>query len=151
MTTFSGARAAIRARLEAEGSGITIPLKFQNEQVVLPDVAAAFAYVEIENFGAGRGPAEYGGGPGRNNYRNEGVITAYTFAPNDEGAEVAEVAAETIAARLRSFRSSDISCFSAVVKPVGSGTSISPPGLNSEVGNYWCAVAEIAFHFDQIG
>lgn len=151
MTTFAGARAAIRARLVADGSGISIQLKFQNEQVVLPDVAQAFAYVEIENFGATRGPAGYGGGIGRNLWRNEGVITAYTFAPNDEGAEIAEAAAETIAARLRSFRDTDISCFSAVVKPMGAGSSIAPPGLNSEVGNYWCAIAEVAFHFDQIG
>lgn len=151
MTTFSGARAAIRARLEGSGSGISIPLKFQNEAVELPNKPATFAFIEIENFGATRSPAAYGGGRGSNLYRNEGIVTAYVFAPNDEGAEIAEAAAETIAARLRSFRDADISCFSSVVKPIGSGTSIAPPGLNSEVGNYWCAIAECAFQFDQIG
>ena len=119
--------------------------------MTLPDTPSAFAYLEMENFGAGRGPASFGGGSGSNLYRNEGLITAYVFAPTDEGPEVAMDAAETIAARMRSFRDSNISCFSAVVRPIGSGTSIAPPGLNSEVGNYWVAVAEIAFHFDQLG
>jgi hypothetical protein len=61
------------------------------------------------------------------------------------------VMAETIAARLRSFRDATISCFGADVIPVGPGSNISPPGLQSEVSNYLCAVAEIDLHFDQIG
>ncbi len=60
-------------------------------------------------------------------------------------------AAETIAARLRSFRDTNVSFFSADVRPIGEGSSIAPTGLNSEVGNYWCALAECTFFFDQIG
>lgn len=152
MTTAAGALAAIRTRLEASGSGITIPMRWQGEDAgPLDDAPTAFAYIEMENFGAGRGPTAFGGGSGSNLYRNDGVINAYVFSPNGEGMSVALAHAETIAARLRSFRDSDVSCFSASVRPIGSGSSIEPPGLNSEVNNYTCAVVETAFHFDQIG
>jgi hypothetical protein len=150
MTTASGALTAIRSRLES--GSITITMRWQGEDAgPIADRPTAFAFIEFENFGPGRFPAAYGNGQAGNLYRNEGLINAYVFAPNGEGIGSAMDHAETIAARLRSFRDSDVSCFSAAVRPIGSGTSIEPPGLSSEVNNYTCAVAEIAFHFDQIG
>lgn len=152
MTTASEAFAAIRTRLEAEGGGITFPLRFQGEiQPPLPDEATVFAFIIFNNQGSDRGPTSFGGGAGANLYRNEGMVEAYTFAPNGQGIAVALAAAETVAARLRSFRSDGVSCFAADVIPVGPGSSIKPPGLDSGVDDYQCAVAEIAMHFDQIG
>ncbi len=149
-TTTTQAQAAIRAQIEA--GSISFPLYWQGEDApILPDVPATFAFIIFNNEGSGRAPAAYGGGRGANLYRNRGTVEAYVFAPNGEGLAVATDAAEVIAAQLRSFRSGDISCFSADVIPVGPGSSISPPGLSSEVSNYQCAVAEIALSFDQIG
>jgi len=151
VSTATQALAAVRSRLEAAGSGITIPLHWQNEQVVLPDELAPFAYIVFENRGAGRGPVSFGGGSGNNLYRNQALIEAFVFAPSGSGSQLAMDYAETIAARLRSFRDADISCFSASVHLVGPGASVAPPGMDSEVGNYWCAVAEVIMHFDQLG
>lgn len=150
MTTITQAFTAIRSKLE-ETPAITT-FRFQGEDGgPLPDNAEAFAYVELENFGAGRGPAAFGGGRGSNLYRNEGLINAYVFAPNGWGLSDTVALAEQVAARLRSYRDAYVSCFSASVHPIGDGTSIAPKGLRSEVNNYTCAVVEIAFHFDQIG
>jgi len=152
MTTASGAFAAIRSRLEASGSGITIPLRWQGENTgPLPDVPAPFAFVIFDNFGSRPGPAEFGGGRGQNRYRNQAAVECYVFAPNGVGLAVALDHAETIAARLRSFRDDNISCFSADVKPIGNGAGIAPLGLQSDVNNYQVALAEISLHFDQIG
>lgn len=152
MTTATQALTAIRTRLEASGSGITIPLRWQGEDGgPLPDVPSAFAFIVFENQGSGVGPVAYGGGRSLNRYRNRALVTAYVFAPNGEGLAVAMNHAETVAARLRSFRDDDVSCFAADVIPVGEGSSITPPGLQSEVNLYQCAVAEVSLHFDQIG
>ncbi len=119
--------------------------------VSLHDVPATFAFIVFNNEGSGRGPVSFGGGRGQNTYRNQATVEAYVFAPEGEGLSVATDAAEQLAALLRSYRDSSISCFSADVIPVGPGSSITPPGLSSEVSNYQCAVAEIALFFDQIG
>lgn len=148
--TASEAYAAVKARLD--GAGFSFPLRYQGEDSgPLPDTPATFAFVVFSNDGSGRGPVAFGGGVGRNLYRNLGVVEAFVFVPNGEGLAAAMNAAELVAARLRSFRDASISCFSADVIPVGEGSKITPPGLSSEVSNYQCAVAEIAMHFDQIG
>ncbi len=148
--TASEALAAVKARLD--GAGFPFPVRYQGEDSgPLPDTPATFAFVVFNNDGSGRGPTAFGGGAGRNLYRNLGVIEAYVFVPNGEGLAAATDAAEQVAARLRSYRDASISCFSADVIPVGEGSKIAPPGLSSEVNNYQCAVAECAFHFDQIG
>lgn len=149
-TTATQAQAAVRAQIEA--GSIAFPLYWQGEDApILPNDPTTFGFVVFSNEGSGRGPTAFGGGPGSNLYRNRATIEAYVFAPNGEGLAVAADAAETIAARLRSFRSSSISCYSADVIPVGPGSSISPPGFTSEVSNYQCAVAECVLTFDQIG
>lgn len=148
--TASQALAAVRARLE--GGSIPFPLRWQGENSgALPDTPATFAFIVFNNDGSGRGPTAYGGGRGANLYRNQATVEAYVFSPSGEGLAVAMDAAETLAALLRSYRDSSISCFAADVIPVGEGSKIAPPGLASEVSNYQCAVAEIALTFDQIG
>lgn len=152
MTTAAGAFAAIKTRLTGVGSGISIPLRFQGEDGGgLPSTPTAFAYVVFGNDGSRPGPASFGGGSGNNRYRNQAFVEAYVFTPSRQGLATALAHAETIAARLRSFRDSDISCFSADVKPLGDGAGLSPPGLASEVNNYQCALVDVALHFDQIG
>lgn len=152
--TATQALAAIRTQIEA--GSITFPLYWQGEAApILQNVPSAFAFVVFTNEGSGRGsergPTAFGGGRGANLYRNRATVEAYVFAPSDEGLAVATDAAELIAAQLRSFRDTSISCYSANVIPVGPGSSISPPGFTSEVSNYQCAVAEIALTFDTIG
>ncbi len=151
MTTVVGAWLAVKARLQAVDSGISFPLRFKGEDAgPLPDIPAAFGFV-LPNSERGY-LAAFGGGRNRNLYRNPMIIEAFIFSPNAEGIDVALGYAETVAARMRSFRSDDISCFAATVYAVGDGESISPPGMSSsEFNNYQCAAAEIEMHFDQIG
>lgn len=149
MTTAATAWAALKARLV--DSSITIPLYYENEGVPLPDTPSAFAFVAYEVNPSFPAPVSFGGGRGNNRYRNSVVVTAYVFTPTGEGIEGALAHAETIAARLRSYRDSDVSCFEATVEPGGPGANIKPPGMNSEVGSYYCCVAECSLFFDQIG
>lgn len=148
MTTVSQARAVVRARIEAGGLGV--PLRWQNEDGgPLPDEPAPFVYAE---FNTERGSiAGYGGGRGNNLYRNPARIEAYVFVPKGQGLDQAETIGEQIAALFRSYRDADISCFDATVYPGGDGAALTPPGLLSEVGNYFWAGVEISLHFDQIG
>jgi hypothetical protein len=152
MTTASDVFAEIRARLDAVDSGISFPRYYQGDDApLLPDTPAAFAFVVFNNEGSGGRPAAYGGGRGANLYRNRALIEAYVFSPIGEGVEIVTGYAEAVASRMRSYRSATMSCFAADVIPIGPGSSISVPGLSSEVSNYQCAVAEIALSFDQIG
>lgn len=150
--TASDAFSEIRARLDDAGSGISIPLHYQGDEApILPDQPAAFAFIVFNVDGSRGGPAAFGGGRGANLYRNSANIEAYVFSPYAEGLETVLDHAETIAARMRSYRSSVISCFSADVIPIGPGSALSVPGLSSEVNNYQAAVAAIELTFDQIG
>jgi hypothetical protein len=159
MTTARQARTALRARLEAgsvvDGSSNPLPFRWQNEAMdsqgntELPDTPAPFAYVEFITDRASL--VSFGGGRGNNLHRNPAMLVAYVFVPKDEGLDEAESIAEQIAALFRSHRDSDVSCFEASVMPGGDGAMLKPPGLTSDVGNYFYAVTEVSLHFDQIG
>lgn len=152
MSTSREALAAIRARLEADDSGITIPLRWHGEpNGPLPDDPAPFGFVIFDIEGSGAGPIEFGGGRGHNRYRNNATVEAYVFVPAQSGLPAALDLAETVASRLRSFRDDTVSCFSADVIPIGAGSSIAPPGLDSDVSNFVVALAEVRVTFDQIG
>lgn len=149
MTTARGAFDAIRARLLASDSGITIPLYWQNDFTTpLPADQGPFAYVEFINEGSGPGPASYGDGVGMNRYRNRGRVEAYVFVSTNSGADAAMDYAETIAARLRSHRDSNVFCTAAHVSPLGHSADL---GLSVDTGNYWAACVEVSLTFDQIG
>jgi hypothetical protein len=139
--------------LTAVKTRLAFPLYWQGDDApTLPDTPAAFGFVIFNNEGSGRAPAAFGGGQGANLYRNRASVEAYVFSPLGDGGAAAVMAlAETVATRLRSYRTSQIFCTSADVILVGNGSAISVPGLSSEVSNYQCAVAEIALSFDQIG
>ncbi len=153
-TTTSQALSAIRTQVQtAVTSGsITFPVYWQGEDVPpLPDTPSTFAFVVFNNDGAGRFPTAFGGGRGNNLWRNQASLEAYVFVPAGWGLSAATDAAELIAASLRSFRDSSISCFKADATQIGPGSNISVPGLTSVVSEYQCAVAEVFLQFDLIG
>jgi hypothetical protein len=142
--------AAVRSRLESGSLSLTL-YWHGDDAPTLPDTPAAFAYLVFNNEGSRL--AAFGGGAGSNLYRNRATLEAYVFAPPTGANGMAPVMAqaETIAARLRSFRDATISCYSADVIPVGPGSNLAPPGFPNEVNNYLCAIAEVQIEFDQIG
>ncbi len=153
MTTASQAYGALRTRLEESApiyNGALIILRWQNEDGgPLPDDPAPFVYGE---FITERGRlAGFGGGRGRNLYRNPAVFDLYVFVPRGVGLAPASDLAESIAVLFRSFRSEHVSCFDASVLPGGDGADLKPPGLSSEVGNYFWASVEVSLFYDQVG
>lgn len=147
--TAGEALAAVKSRLS---SGISFTLYWHGDDPPrLPDEPAKFGYLVFNNEGSRL--VSFGGGAGSNLYRNRATLEAYVFSPptGADGMKPVMDDAETIAARLRSFRDNTISCYSADVIPVGPGANIAPPGLPNEVNNYLCAIAEIQIEFDQIG
>jgi hypothetical protein len=150
VTTASAAYAVIRARLEANTPAGLTALRWQNEDgAALPDTPAAFAYTEFLTDPATL--VSFGGGVGANRYRNPARIECFIFVPRGQGLTVATDLAEQVASVFRGFRDADISCFEASVFPGGDGASIKPPGLSSEVDNYFWAVAEVSLFFDLVG
>lgn len=151
MAAASDVRGALKARLAA----ITeFPIYWQGDLVPpLPDEPAPFGFAVFNNEGSGTGPAGFGGGQGRNLWRNRAVLEVYIFEPAlaEGAADRMLLNAEAVAALLRSYRDSVVSCFAADVIPIGEGSNIAVPGLSNPVNNYQCAVAEIDLHFDQIG
>lgn len=152
MTTATEAYAILRARLEA---GMDIPVRWQNEDadsqgnVAIPNTPAAFAYAEFL-----LDPAEavgVGGGRYNNIYRNPARLDIYIFVPRGWGLPPALDYAERAAALFRSYRDEHVSCFDATVYSGGGGASLTPPGLTSEAGNYFYAVAEASLWYDQVG
>ena len=148
--TASQALTAVKTRLS---TGTTVSsIYWQGDDApILPDTPEPFAYVVWDNEGSRGAPVAFGGGAGNNIYRNNAFVSAYVFSPAGEGADIVLGHAESIAGRLRSYRDTSISCFSADVILIGPGSSISVPGLSSEVNNYQCAVAEVTLYFDQLG
>jgi len=159
MTTASQAYAVIKTRIEAnrplDGSGNVVLLRWQNQDadtdgnIGLPNIPTPFAYTEfVTDPGRLTG---FGGGRGANLYRNPGRIDSFVFVPKGWGFAPATDIAEQIAALFRSYRDADISCFDATVYPGGNGSDVKPPGVQSDVDNYFWAGVEVSLHFDQIG
>ncbi|MEO3386007.1 hypothetical protein [Mesorhizobium sp. CAU 1741] len=153
MTTTTQARQAVRARIEGGNvafQGSPVPLRWQNEDGgPLPETPAPFVYTAF--LVEGGMIAGYGGGRGANLHRNSAIVESYVFVPKSWGLDDAEAIAEQIAALLRSHRDEHISCFEATVIPGGDGAMLTPPGLTSEVGQYFWAACEVSLHFDQTG
>jgi hypothetical protein len=158
-TTATQARMAIRNRIEAapitDRNSAVVPFRWQNEtadslgNANLPSDPSPFVYCE---FITERGRlTAFGGGVGKNLYRNPARLDVYVLVPKNDGLDQAESIAEQVASLFRSYRDSDISCFDATVYPGGDGSSIKPAGLNSPVGSYFYATAEVSLYFDQIG
>jgi hypothetical protein len=152
VTTVSRRYAAIRTRIEAATGLRRSRSTGMNEDVdQLPD-DPAFAFVVFTELNPEKQYlAGFGGGIGANLWRNPAVIDCYAFVPRGWGLQAATDLAETMAALFRGYRDGDLQCFSATIIPLGAGASIKPPGLDSEVDNYYAASVEIDMHFDQIG
>jgi hypothetical protein len=158
VTTATQAFGVVKARIESNRpslNGVLVLLRWQNQDEdtdgnrSLPDVPAPFAYTEFVTDPARL--AGFGGGRGRNLYRNPARIDCYVFVPRGWGLEIATDIAEQFATLFRSYRDGDISCFDASVYPGGNGSDIKPPGVQSDVDNYYWAICEISLHFDQVG
>jgi hypothetical protein len=153
MTTASEAYGALRSVIEG-GAGLP-PLRWQNEDedstgaVALPDTPAPFLYSDFyvdsgEQVG-------FGGGRFANVYRNPAWLDVYVFVPKGWGLTWATDTAESVAQLLRSYRDDLVSVIAASVRPGGDGASLRPPGLPSEVSNYFWAATEVRLFFDTIG
>ncbi|MBE1208110.1 phage tail terminator-like protein [Aminobacter carboxidus] len=87
MADYAGAKAAIRARLEANWS--TTRITFQNEQPALPwppvDVDGVLQpWIQLEVVGLGSGIWTFGT-PGNRGWRYPGTIYVHVFAPVGSG------------------------------------------------------------------
>ena len=153
MTTAAQARASIEARVAANlptnDDSNEVTVYWQNQPVTLPDTPAPFVYAEFLTDPAEL--ASFGSGRSGNRYRNPARIDFYVFVPRDEGMTEAESIAEQLATLFRSYRDSSISCFDASVLPGGDGAALKPPGITSEVSNYFFAVTEVSLFFDIVG
>lgn len=137
-------------------AGITdVPIRWQNENDDsqgnrrLPDEPSPFVYVEFLTD-----PGDlvaFGGGPGANLYRHPGRLEIYCFVPRGVGLIPAIDLAERCATLYRSYRDDDVLCTVATAYPGGDGATIQPPGISSEVANYFYAVTEVDLKFDLIG
>lgn len=159
MTTVTQARGAARALIESGGivaaNGTAVPLRWQNEkedstgQIALPDTPKPFVYTE---FLVSRSAViERGAGLGHVRHRHPAQVVAYVFVPKDEGLDEAEAIAEQIAVLFRPYRANGITVEDVTVEPGGDGASITPPGLQAPVGNYFWAACEVSLYFDLIG
>lgn len=152
MTTASQAYTVLRNILEA---GMTLPLRWQNEDadstgsVNLPDTPTAFIYTEFNTDRAEL--VSYGGGRFSNRYRNRAYLDIYVFVPRGWGLTYATDYAEQAAELFRSYRDDNVSCFGASVYPGGDGAELQPPGMRSEVNNYFYAAVSVSLWYDQIG
>ena len=145
-TSIAAAWAAVRARIEAT---VSLPVYWPEEDKPLPDVPAAFVFVELTMDRPQ--VIEIGGGRGANRHRNTGEVNAYVFVPRGTGMDNALTKAEAVAAALRGHRGSGITMETCGVHPVGQGEALAPNGMDSASGNYACAVASAPIFFDQTG
>jgi hypothetical protein len=159
MTTAAQAFGAIRARLEAspphDSAGTPVFFRWQGEdedslgRSDLPSVPAPFVYTEF--LAEGGAIAGFGGGRGKNLYRNRAVVVCHVFVPRGWGLAEAATIAEAVAMTFRSYRDEHVSCFDATVYPGAARSEIKPPGVESEVTNYYWASVEVSLHYDLIG
>lgn len=147
MSTFAQVVATLKARAAAQ---IAIPRYWDKDaKPTLPDDPAPFVYFYIETD-----PAQfvaYGGGRGANLQRVTGELVGLVHVPRDWGLEEHAAYGEQVAAAFRSHRDEHVSCFAVAPQPAVDGSSLKPPGLESEVVNYSCIVVAVPLFYDQVG
>lgn len=151
MTTAATAYSELRTLLTNNKPSAVSALAWEGDNAAeLPDTPAPFAFGQFDvddSYIAG-----FGGGRGSNLYRNPAVFSIFLFVPTGYGNAETMTLAESIATLFRSYRSSNVSCFAATVRPGGAAKNYAPPGLDTEVaGNYEFCLVEILLHFDLIG
>jgi hypothetical protein len=113
MPTVAAVQSAIRTRLEANFTAITV--RWKNEDFILPDTPAPFVLVEliVEDHSI----AGYGGGRLANLWRTDARIEAHVFMIAGTAMATGLGYAEDICAVFRSQRVDDISYGGAEVFP----------------------------------
>ena len=148
MTTLAQAVASLKARASAQVT--LLPCYWDKDQKPqLPDNPSPFAFLYVEMDPASL--ISIGGGRGGNLMRAEGELIAIVFLPRDSGLEKHAQLGEHVAAAFRSFRDEHVACGAVAPQPAVDGSSLKPPGLESEVENYACTVVAVPFWFDFIG
>lgn len=149
MSTFAQVVASLKARAAAQ---ITLLRHYWDKDAkptdLDPDAQTPFVFFLIETD-----PAQFVsfGGRGNNLQRVRGEMQGLVFIPRDWGLEQHASYGEHVAAAFRSFRDSHVSCGAVAPQPAVDGSSLKPPGLDSEVENYACTVVAVPFNYDGIG
>lgn len=130
----------IRTRLTTLWPNAGVPLRWENEGDQVPATPAGFVYVEV--LAEASTLVSYGGGRGRNNYRDDGAILLHVLVPIGSGVQAALDYAEDGAAIFRGLAFDGIRYGAA---------SIVNLGEQADQGNYWQVLARIEFHFDRVG
>lgn len=148
MSTFAQVVASLKGRAASQIT--TLPVYWDKDaQPVLANEPTPFAFLMIESD-----PARfvgYGGGRGSNLQRTQCELVCMVFVPRDWGLEQHASYGEHVATAFRSHRDEHVSCFAVSLQPAVDGSSLKPPGLDSEVVNYACTIVAVPFHYDQVG
>lgn len=148
MSTLADVITALKARAASQ---ITmLPLYWdRDERPTLPEMASPFVFFTID-----ASPARFvafGGGRHANLQRTAGELIAFIFLPRDWGLEQHATYGEHVAAAFRSHRDEHVSCSAVSPSPAVDGSSLAPPGLDSEVDKYACTIVAVPFHYDGVG
>lgn len=127
----------------------SIPILFQGEDNILPDISSSFIFIDIIVWN--NRIAAFGGGLGRNAFESRGNYDAYCFVPKGYGVGYALDYAQQVRNAFRGFRNDDLIIEQLMVTPGGDGSSIKPDGIPSEVSLYYFALVEIVFSFRETG
>lgn len=147
MSTFAQVIASLKARAATQ---VTLLPHYWDKDAkpVLADEPTPFCFFLIETD-----PAQFisFGGRGNNLQRVQGELQGLVFIPRDWGLEQHASYGEHVAAAFRSFRDTHVSCGAVAPQPAVDGSSLKPPGLDSEVENYACTIVAVPFNYDGIG
>jgi hypothetical protein len=120
-----------------------------NTDYVLPDVPSTFIFVDSYIWDSTI--ADFGGGLFKNRYRCRGNYDVYCLIPKGSGRDVAMDYAQQVRSAFTSFRVDDLLVDSVMITPGGDGSTLKIVGITSEIDNYYFAVAEVSFRYDEIG
>lgn len=128
----------------------TIPIVSDgNSDYILPDNPSSFIFVDCYIWDTTI--VEFGGGLLRNRYRSRGNYDVYCLIPKGYGRNMAMDYAQEVRDALTSFRANDLWVDNVLVTPGGDGSTLKLVGISSDIDNYYFAVAEVSFYFDEIG
>lgn len=150
MSTFAQVVASLKARAAAQITLFDDRVYWDKDRKPTGlDPHAAFVFLMIE-----ADPSRIvavGGGRGGNLKRSDGELQALVFLPKAWGLESHAQYGTHVADAFNSFRDAHMSCGAAEPQPVVDGSSLTPPGMQSEVTNYDCTVVAVPFFYDRVG
>lgn len=137
---FPTAEGIIKARFLAQWTHVAVPLRWANEESILPDEPSPFLMVEVVRDGDAL--YAHGGGRGANVWRGEGAIAIHVLVPRGQGTVEAQQYLEDAFIIFRGLRLDGVS----YEAPIAQGA-----GASTENGGYWQADGEVPFHTYLIG